>query len=82
MFFGGKLEVELTPQGTLAARMQAAGAGIPAFFTPAGAGTIYSEGGLPVKYNGNNNDTLEVEIESPKREIRSFNGRDYVMEGK
>ena len=38
MFFGGDLEVELTPQGTIAARMQAAGAGVPAFFTPSGAG--------------------------------------------
>lgn len=38
MYFGGKLEVELTPQGTIAARMRAAGAGIPAFYTPAGSG--------------------------------------------
>lgn len=79
MFFGGKLEVELTPQGTLAARMKAAGAGIPAFYTPAGAGTIYSEGGLPVRYNGNS-EQLEVEVESPKRETRVFNGKEYVME--
>ena len=82
MFFSGKLEVELTPQGTLAARMQAAGAGIPAFFSPAGAGTIYSEGGLPIRYKGYSNDKLEVEIESPKRETRTFNGKEYVMEGK
>ncbi len=38
MYFNGKLEVELTPQGTIAARMNAAGSGVPAFFTPAGAG--------------------------------------------
>jgi acyl CoA:acetate/3-ketoacid CoA transferase alpha subunit len=38
MYFGGKLEVELTPQGTIAARMRAAGSGVPAFYTPAGAG--------------------------------------------
>jgi len=87
MFFSGKLEVELTPQGTLAARMQAAGAGIPAFYSPAGAGTIYSNGGLPIKYKeensikNNSNRLLEVDIESPKREVRSFNGKDYVMEG-
>lgn len=36
MFFDGDLEMELTPQGTIAARMYAAGAGIPAFFTPTG----------------------------------------------
>jgi acyl CoA:acetate/3-ketoacid CoA transferase alpha subunit len=38
-YFGGTLEVELLPQGTIAARMRAAGSGIPAFYTPAGAGT-------------------------------------------
>jgi acyl CoA:acetate/3-ketoacid CoA transferase alpha subunit len=37
-FFTGKLEVELVPQGTIAARLRAAGQGMPAIFTPAGAG--------------------------------------------
>jgi len=40
----GEVKVEITPQGTLAERMRAAGAGIPAFFTPTGAGTIVEEG--------------------------------------
>src|SRR5215467_3108495 len=40
----GAVEVEITPQGTLAERMRAAGAGIPAFFTPTGAGTVVAEG--------------------------------------
>jgi 3-oxoacid CoA-transferase subunit A len=43
-FLSGELEVELTPQGTLAERMRAGGAGIPAFYTPTGAGTLVSEG--------------------------------------
>lgn len=38
-FLSGELEVELTPQGTLAERLRAGGVGIPAFFTPAGIGT-------------------------------------------
>ena len=76
MYFSGKLEVELTPQGTIAARMYAAGAGIPAFFSPAGCGTIYSEGGIPIKYN----ESGEVEIESPPRVVQEFNGHKYVME--
>jgi hypothetical protein len=42
-YISGELEVELTPQGTLAERLRAGGAGIPAFFTPTGAGTIVSE---------------------------------------
>jgi 3-oxoacid CoA-transferase subunit A len=40
----GEVRVEITPQGTLAERMRAAGAGIPAFFTPTGAGTVVEEG--------------------------------------
>ena len=51
-YLAGELEVELTPQGTLAERMRAGGAGIPAFFTPAGVGTQVEEGGLPLRYDG------------------------------
>jgi 3-oxoacid CoA-transferase subunit A len=44
LYLDGKIEVELCPQGTLAERMRAAGAGIPAFFTPTGFGTLRAEG--------------------------------------
>jgi 3-oxoacid CoA-transferase subunit A len=44
LFLDGKLEVEFTPQGTLAERLRAGGAGIPAFFTPTGVGTLVAEG--------------------------------------
>jgi len=43
-FLAGELEVELCPQGSLAERMRAAGAGIPAFYTPTGVGTLRAEG--------------------------------------
>ena len=43
-FLSGELDVELVPQGTLAERMRAGGAGIPAFYTPTGAGTLVAEG--------------------------------------
>jgi 3-oxoacid CoA-transferase subunit A len=43
-FLSGELEVDLVPQGTLAERLRAGGAGIPAFFTPTGAGTLVAEG--------------------------------------
>ena len=43
-FLSGELEVELVPQGTLAERIRAGGAGIPAFFTPTGANTLLSQG--------------------------------------
>src|SRR5215467_10008679 len=48
----GKLELELNPQGTLAERIRAAGAGIPAFFTPTGAGTLVAEGKEVREFNG------------------------------
>lgn len=77
-FFGGQLEVELTPQGTIAARMHAAGAGIPAFFTPTGAGTIYAKGGIPIKYKDDG--SHEPLIVSEKRRTEEFDGIEYVME--
>jgi 3-oxoacid CoA-transferase subunit A len=48
----GELEVELIPQGTLAERIRAAGAGIPAFYTPTGVGTIVAEGKEHKEFNG------------------------------
>jgi len=48
----GELEVDLIPQGTLAERCRAAGAGIPAFFTPAGVGTEVAEGKETREFNG------------------------------
>ena len=51
-FLSGELEVELVPQGTLAERLRAGGAGIPAFFTPAGVGTQVGEGKETRDFNG------------------------------
>ena len=75
-FLSGELEVELTPQGTLAERLRAGGAGIPAFFTPAGVGTQVADGGLPWKYDGSGG----IAVASPKKETRRFGDRDYVLE--
>src|SRR5690348_3642730 len=52
MVLSGKLDLELNPQGTLAERIRAGGAGIPAFFTPTGAGTIVAEGKEQREFNG------------------------------
>ncbi|MFE4951076.1 CoA transferase subunit A [Leifsonia sp. NPDC056665] len=67
-YLAGELEVELTPQGTLAERLKAAGAGVPAFYTPAGVGTLVESGGLPWLYNRD----AEVLRASPPRESRQF----------
>lgn len=52
MVLTGKLELELNPQGTLAERIRAAGAGIPAFFTPTGVGTKVAEGKEVREFDG------------------------------
>ncbi|MFZ6687107.1 CoA transferase subunit A [Undibacterium sp. SXout11W] len=57
-YLAGELELEFTPQGTLAEKLRAGGAGIPAFFTKTGVGTIVADG----------------------KEIREFDGHQYVME--
>lgn len=72
----GELEVHLTPQGTLAEKLRAGGAGIPAFYTPTGYGTVVQEGNYPVKYNP---DGTPAKMSEPK-EVRQFNGRNYVLE--
>jgi 3-oxoacid CoA-transferase subunit A len=51
-FLNGELEVELTPQGTLAEKLRAGGAGIPAFFTATGVGTLVAEGKDVREFNG------------------------------
>lgn len=57
-YLSGELELEFCPQGTLAERMRAGGAGIPGFYTPTGVGTLVAQG----------------------KEIKNFDGRDYVLE--
>ena len=75
-YLSGELEVELTPQGTLAERMRAGGSGIAAFFTATGGGTQVAEGGLPWRYDAEGN----VVLSSPPKETRDFQGREYVLE--
>jgi len=75
-FLSGELEVELTPQGTLAERLRAGGAGIPAFYTATGVGTQVADGGLPWRYAPDGSVTLA----SPPKETRQFDGSTYVLE--
>jgi 3-oxoacid CoA-transferase subunit A len=75
-YLSGELEVELCPQGTLAERLRAGGAGIPAFYTPAGVGTWVADGGLPWRYAPDGT----VALTSPAKEVRDFDGQDYVLE--
>jgi 3-oxoacid CoA-transferase subunit A len=67
-YLSGELEVELTPQGTLAERMRVGGCGIPAFYTATGVGTQVAEGGLPWRYDSEGN----VIVSSPAKDTREF----------
>ncbi|MCI3270701.1 CoA transferase subunit A [Streptomyces cylindrosporus] len=75
-YLSGELEVELVPQGTLAERLRAGGAGIPAFYTPAGVGTQVAKGGLPWRHAEDGS----VAVASPPKETREFAGRPHVLE--
>jgi len=76
-YLNGELEVELVPQGTLAEKVRAGGAGIPAFYTPTGVNTLVHEGGQPIKYDPNDK---SVELPSQTKESRTFNGSTYILE--
>ncbi|KAA0079904.1 CoA transferase subunit A [Mycolicibacterium sp. P9-64] len=75
-YLAGELEVELTPQGTLAERLRAGGAGIPAFYTPAGVATPVADGGIPWRYDPDGS----VAVASPPKETRTFGDHRYVLE--
>ncbi|KAI0908304.1 succinyl-CoA:3-ketoacid-coenzyme A transferase [Ustulina deusta] len=74
-YLTGEIAVELCPQGTLAERLRAAGAGIPAFYTATGGKTFIETGEIPSRF------TPEAVLEKGRpRETRIFNGKSYVME--
>ncbi|KAK4981429.1 threalose-6-phosphate phosphatase, partial [Elasticomyces elasticus] len=76
MYLKGEIELELTPQGTLAERCRAGGAGIPAFYTPAAFGTVVQTGELPLKHNS---DGTVAQYSHP-RDVKVFGGKSYIME--
>ena len=76
-YLAGELEVELTPQGTLAERLRAGGAGIPAFYTPTGVGTPGRRGRPALALRRRRRRSRSRR--QPK-EVRDFDGREYVLE--
>ena len=75
-FLSGELELELTPQGTLAEKLRAGGSGIAAFYTQTGVGTQVAEGGLPWRYDDRGN----VAVSSPPKEVRPFETPDGPLD--
>jgi len=88
MYLKGELDLELTPQGTLAERCRAGGAGIPAFYTPTAFATlsmfyfrgqtdwVVQTGEMAIRYNPDGS----VAQKSKPREVREFDGIQYIME--
>lgn len=76
MYLNGEIEMELSPQGTLAERCAAGGKGIPAFYTPAAVGTVVQTGELPLRHNKDGS----VAAYSTPRDVKVFDGKAYVME--
>jgi 3-oxoacid CoA-transferase subunit A len=79
-YLSGELELELTPQGTLAEKLRAGGSGIAAFFTQTGVGTQVAEGGLPRRYHADGS----VAAASPAKPVQTFavrgEEREFVLE--
>ncbi|OAV95472.1 hypothetical protein PTTG_04623 [Puccinia triticina 1-1 BBBD Race 1] len=78
LYLTGQISLELTPQGTLAEKCRAGAAGIPAFYTPTGYGTPVQTGLIPIRYNAQ--DPSKVDIPGEKREVREFEGKQYLLE--
>lgn len=91
-YLSGELEVEFVPQGTLAERLRAGGAGIPAFYTPTGYGTWIQDGNSPIKYKpksqqsdqkGDDNILIRSEPKPTAKfsnKLNGFSSKDYVLE--
>lgn len=79
-YLSGELELELTPQGTLAEKLRAGGSGIAAFFTQTGVGTQVAEGGLPRRYHPDGS----IAVASPVKPVQTFEyqgePREFVLE--
>mmetsp|Transcript_14500 Transcript_14500/g.16021 ORF Transcript_14500/g.16021 Transcript_14500/m.16021 type:complete len:501 (+) Transcript_14500:241-1743(+) len=74
-YLAGEMECDIVPQGTLAEQLRSGAFGIPAFYTPTGAGTWFEQGKMVIKYNKDGS----VAEYSPKREVREFNGKRYLL---
>ena len=75
-YLSGGIEIELCPQGTLAERIRAGGAGIPAFYTPTAVNTLLQDGEIPAKFD---KEGKAVGF-GQKREVRELNGKKFLME--
>lgn len=77
-YLAGNVALELSPQGTLAERIRAAGAGMPGFYTRTGAGTFVETGGIPQKWSPKDKDGKQVvEVPGNPKEVKEFDGKKF-----
>lgn len=85
-FLEGKYDLELCPQGTLAERLRAGAAGIPAIYTPTGVGTDLEKGKMITRYRKMSEEDIKNKVEpkpiafSKPRETREFDGKTFMLE--
>ncbi|KNX37769.1 CoA transferase subunit A [Luteipulveratus halotolerans] len=79
-YLEGELEVHLTPQGTLAEKLRAGGAGIPAFYTATGVGTQIADGGMPLRYGSDGSVVKESEPKETRELTLGDRTGTYVLE--
>lgn len=79
MYLTGELELNLIPQGTLAEKCRSGGAGVPAFYTSTGYGTLIQEGGFPIRLDPSNPKGKPIVVSQPKP-TATYNGKNYVLE--
>ncbi|KAJ9092765.1 hypothetical protein QFC19_008620 [Naganishia cerealis] len=80
-YLSGRIALELAPQGTIAERLRAGGAGVPAVFTPTGAGTFVETGGIPRRWSPKvDGEKQTVVLEGKSKEVREFAGKRYLLE--
>lgn len=80
-YLAGKVGLELAPQGTIAERLRAGGAGVPAIYTPTGAGTFIETGGIPRRLSPKvQGEEQTVVVPGKEKEVREFEGKRYLLE--
>ncbi|WWD19720.1 hypothetical protein CI109_104184 [Kwoniella shandongensis] len=80
-YLSGEIQMELSPQGTIAERLRAAGAGMPGFYTRTGAGTFIETGGIPQLWSKKDADGKQtVLVEGVKKDTKEFDGKKFLFE--
>ncbi|WWC94963.1 hypothetical protein V866_001815 [Kwoniella sp. B9012] len=80
-YINGKISLELSPQGTIAERLRAAGAGMPGIYTRSGVGTFIETGGIPRRFSAPDSEGKQTVVqEGVKKDVREIDGKKYIFE--